>query len=188
MAASPVVRFTKEQYFALERQAETKSEFHDGQIYAMAGGSANHARLGGRMHILLDRRLPETCEAFNSELRIAIEGIDKYTYADCSVVCGTPRYVDGENLANPLVIIEVLSPSTEAYDRGKKFQAYQLIESLREYVLVSQDCRRVEHFSKQDDGTWNLRIASGDGGQLVIERLGVVISLGELYSRTEGIA
>lgn len=188
MATSPVVRFTKEQYFAIERQAETKSEFHDGQIFAMSGGSPNHARLGGRMHILLDTRLPEGCEAFNSELRIAIEDLDKYTYADCSVVCGTPRYINGENLANPLVIVEVLSPSTEAYDRGKKFQAYQLIESLREYILVSQDCRRVEHFSKQGDGTWNLRTSSGNDGRLVIERLGVTITLAELYAKTQGIA
>jgi Uma2 family endonuclease len=175
---------TEAQYLELERSAEIKSEFHDGQMFAMAGGSPNHSLLGNRIGALLDREIPEGCRAFNSELRIRAASAGIYTYPDCSVICGDLEY-SGEQkdvVTNPLLIVEVLSPSTEAYDRGRKFEMYRTIPSFREYLLIHQDRRHVEHYSKQDDGGWILREYSGVDAMLAIPRLNAQISLGELYA------
>ena len=184
MASLPDAPLTEEQYLDLERQAETKSEFHDGRIYAMAGGSLNHALLSAAITALLYRQMPPGCRTVTSDLRIKVAVAGLYTYPDCSVICGEPQYFGDQQdvVLNPLLIVEVLSPSTEGYDRGKKFELYRTIESFREYLLVHQDRRHVEHYSKQDDGSWVLRDHSGVEGLVSIARLGVKISLGELYA------
>ena len=166
----------------IEREAEFKSEFHDGQMYAMACGSANHALLGARIGSLLYYQMPSECRVFSSDLRIKAGAL--YTYADCSVIFGRRHCICDQNdvVVNPLLIVEVLSPSTETHDRGKKFEAYRTIESFREYLLIHQDRRHVEHYSKQDDGSWVLREHSGAEASVTIARLGVQISLGELYA------
>jgi Uma2 family endonuclease len=182
MASWPSPPLTEEEYLLLERRAEAKSEFHDGQMFAMAGGSPNHSLLANRMGAILDRQAPGGCRVFNADLRIHIAAARTYTYADCSVVCGELQFSSEQedNVLNPLLIVEVLFPSTEDYDRGKKFELYRTIESFREYVIVHQDRRRVEHYSKQGDGAWLLREYSGDG-TVDIGCLGVRISLAELY-------
>src|SRR5258708_8259829 len=184
MASLPVPPFTEEEYLRLEREAETKSEFHDGQMFAMAGGSPNHAHLSSRIAAILDRQMPPGCRTFSSDLRIKVAPAGLYTYADCTVICGELQlYGDQEDVVlNPLLIVEVLSPSTEGYDRGKKFELYRTIESFREYLLVHQDRRHVEHYSKQEDGSWLLREHSGEGGSLVIARLNAQILLADLYA------
>src|ERR1035437_495908 len=184
MASLPDAPLTEEQYLDLERQAETKSEFHDGRMYAMAGGSLNHALLSAAITALLYRQMPPGCRTVTSDLRIKVAVAGLYTYPDCSVICGEPQYFGDQQdvVLNPLLIVEVLSPSTEGYDRGKKFELYRTIESFREYLLVHQDRRHVEHYSKQDDGSWVLRDHSGVEGLVSIARLGVKISLGELYA------
>lgn len=188
MASVPVVRLTEEQYLEIERQAETKSEFHDGEMFAMACGTRNHAKLGSRVNALFDTRVPEECSVVGSDMRIRIAATGQQTYADCAVVCGQDEPEEVEDIIeNPILIVEVLSPSTEAYDRGKKFEAYQTIPSLRDYLLVHQDRRRVEHFTKLDDGSWNLRICAGQEGSIVIPRLGVTIGMGELYRKIKGL-
>lgn len=184
MASLPDAPLTEEQYLDLERQAETKSEFHDGRIYAMAGGSLNHALLSAAITALLYRQMPPGCRTVTSDLRIKVAVAGLYTYPDCSVICGEPQYFGDQQdvVLNPLLIVEVLSPSTEGYDRGKKFELYRTIESFREYLLVHQDRRHVEHYSKQDDGSWILREHSGVDGTVAIARLGVQITLAELYA------
>lgn len=176
---------TEEQYLYLERQAQTKSEFHDGQMFAMAGASPNHALLSGGILALLYRQMPPGCRVFSPDLRIKVAAAGLYTYPDCSVICGDLQYSGDQKdvVTNPLLIVEVLSPSTEGYDRGKKFELYRTIESFREYLIVHQDRRHVEHYSKQDDGSWVLREHSGVDGLVAIARLNVQIGLGELYAK-----
>ena len=184
MATLPTSPLTEDQYLAIERAAETKSEFHEGQMFAMSGGSRNHSRLSVRICALFDRLLPGGCDTFNSDMRIKVVAADLYTYPDCSVVCGEPEFIGNRQdvLLNPLLIAEVLSPSTEAYDRGEKFEMYRMMPSFREYLLIRQDRRHVEYYSKQDDGSWLLREYSGAESTFAIARLGVQIALGELYA------
>jgi len=117
-----------------------------------------------------------------SAFKVAASGT--YTYADCGILCGDPKMASDQkdNLLNPVLIVEVLSPSTEAYDRGKKFEMYRTIESFREYLLVHQDRRLVEHYSKQEDGSWVLRDLAGAESNASIPRVGVQFSLAELYA------
>jgi Uma2 family endonuclease len=189
MASLPTSPLTEEQYLAIEREAEFKSEFHDGQMFAMAGGSPNHALLAGNIIGILHRQLPAGCHVFSSDLRIKVGSGRLYTYPDCSVVCGELELFSDQRdvLLNPLLIVEVLSPSTESYDRGKKFELYRTIASFREYLVIHQDRRYVEHHSKQDDGSWLLREHSGEGGSVAVARLGVLISLAELYASATGL-
>jgi Uma2 family endonuclease len=184
MASLPDAPLTEEQYLRIEREADFKSEFHDGRMYAMAGSSPNHSLLSGAILVLLFRQIPPGCRVFSPDLRIKVAPSGLYTYPDCSVICGELQYFGDQKdvITNPLLIVEVLSPSTEAYDRGKKFESYRTIESFREYLLIHQDRRHVEHYSKQDDGSWVLREHSGVEGSVSISRLGVRISLGELYA------
>jgi Uma2 family endonuclease len=184
MATLSDTPLTEEQYLILEREAEFKSEFHDGRMFAMAGGSPNHALLSAKICAALDPQMPKGCRVFSSDLRIKATTVGLYTYADCTVICGELQtFSDKKDVVlNPLLIVEVLSPSTEAYDRGKKFELYRTIESFREYLLIHQDRRRVEHYSRQDDGAWVLREYAGEEASLPIPRLKVRISLAELYA------
>jgi len=184
MASLPTTPLTEEQYLALEEQSSTKSEFHDGQMFAMAGGSPNHSLIASNMVVILHRQVPPGCRTFNSDLRIKVAAARVYTYADCSVLCGEPQFSGSQRdaLLNPLLLVEVLSPATEGYDRGKRFELYRTIESFREYLLVNQDRHRVEHYSKQEDGSWLLREHAGPDAAVVISRLGVRIPLADLYA------
>jgi Uma2 family endonuclease len=184
MASLPNASLTEEQYLHSERQAETKSEFHDGKVFATAGVSFNHALISNNIGALLRSQVQPGCRALNSEMRIKIASAGLYTYADCSVICGAPQYFGDQRdvVLNPLLLVEVLSPSTEAYDRGKKFELYRTIPTLREYLLIHQDRHHVEHYSKQDDSSWLLREYSGLEACLEIGWLSVRIPLGEIYA------
>jgi Uma2 family endonuclease len=184
MASLPDATLTEEQYLRIEREAETRSEFRDGRMVALASGSVNHALLSARIGALLYHQVPPRCRVFSCDLRVKVAASGLYTYADCTVICGKPQTFSDQKdvVTNPLLIVEVLSPSTEGYDRGKKFESYRTIESFREYLLIHQDRRHVEHYSKQDDPSWVLREHSGADATVAIARLGVQISLGELYA------
>jgi Uma2 family endonuclease len=187
MATLPDAPLTEEQYLEIERLAEVKSEFHDGRMFAMSGGSLNHVLLSVRVCSLLDRQMPPGCRVCNSDLRIKVAAAGLYTYPDCSVICGDiETFTDQKDvILNPLLIVEVLSPSTEGYDRGKKFELYRTIPSFREYLVIHQDQRHVEHYSKQDDGSWVLREYAD--GSVAIARLGVQIPLADLYGSAIGL-
>jgi Uma2 family endonuclease len=185
MASLPTTTpLTEEQYLQIERKAETKSEFHDGRMFAMAGGSLNHSLIAASMVALLHRQMPSGCRTFTSDLQIKAAAVGLFTYPDCGVYCGDPQFYGNQTdvILNPLLIVEVLSPSTEGYDRGKKFELYRTIDSFREYLIVHQDRRRVEHYSRQDDGSWLLRDHAGAGDSVVIARLNLQIPLTDLYA------
>lgn len=187
-AAHVLSPLSPEEYLACERRAAFKSEFYEGQMFAMAGASRAHNLLAGAFFAQLYNRLPRTsrCEAYVSDMRVKIPATGLYTYPDVSAAC-PPEFEDahGDTLVNPVVIVEVLSDSTEAYDRGRKFEHYRRLPSLREYLLVSQRERHVDHYVRQDDGTWLLREVAGADAVLTLAALGCELPLAALYERVE---
>lgn len=179
---------TPEEYLALERQAETKSEYLNGEIFAMSGGSFPHNLISGNLVGELRQVLKRSpCRVCPGDQRIHIPATGLYTYPDAVVVCGEPRFEDEEldTLLNPTLIVEVLSPSTEAYDRGKKFEHYRSIDSLAEYLLVSQSEPRVEQFLRQEDGIWLFKAFAGRDARMPLPSLGCEIALAEIYDKVE---
>jgi Uma2 family endonuclease len=182
MASLPITPpITEEEYLCMERAADFKSEYHGGEVFAMSGGSPNHSFIGAQFVFLLSRQTPRGCRVFTSDFRVRIPAGNSYVYPDCGLVCGDPNVSDADNLLNPALVVEVLSPSTESYDRGAKFALYRLVESLREYLVVHQNRRKVEYYSKQDDGSWVLREYEGAESSFTIVRFGITITLAELY-------
>ncbi len=174
---------TEQEYLAFDRAAEERHEYADGEIFAMAGGTAEHALIAGNVYRELSTSLLERpCNVYPADLRIHIPANGRYTYADVSVVCGELVLTDGERdtLENPVVIVEVLSDSTERYDRGDKFEQYQTIPSLRDYLLVSQKKARIEHFRRQPDGSWVIR-AHGPGEHVTLESIGCELAVDRVY-------
>ena len=187
MASNPVSKLTEEQYLAIERAAEFKSEFLDGVMYAMSGGSLRHSDLASNVLAELRAMLRSSeCKAFNSDLRVRVSA-RMYAYPDVSVVCGKPLLADDQQdvLLNPVIIVEVLSPSTEQYDRGMKFQLYRTIESLREYILVDQDKVLIEQYIRQDASTWILRDHHTLQDELKMDSIGVSLPLRLIYDRVD---
>jgi Uma2 family endonuclease len=187
VASHPVTKLTEEQYLALDRAAEVRSEFLDGDMIAMSGGSMRHAQLAVNLLAVLHAALRGgKCQAFGSYFRVRVSS-RMYAYPDVTVVCGKPALADQRQdiLLNPTVIVEVLSPSTEHYDRGVKFQHYRGIESLKDYILVDQNQVRIEHYTRGDVGTWTLRDYQGPEAVLVIESVGVSLPLDRIYERVE---
>src|SRR5919206_4091804 len=155
MSSLPSYYLSPEEYLAIERKAEYKSEYFDGVVYAMAGGSERHNLIAANIIIALGVQLRDRpCRVYPSDLKVRVPNSRKFFYPDVSVVCGETQFADEERdvVLNPIVVVEVLSESTAAFDRGKKFQSYQQIESLQEYLLVSQDEFVVEHFLRQEGG------------------------------------
>src|SRR6476661_5007696 len=150
MPAPPTSHYTSDQYLALEREAEYRSELVNGQIYSMSGASREHNLITTNLSREISTQLRgKPCETYSSDMRVKISPTGMYTYPDVTVACGEPRFEDDhvDTLLNPTVIVEVLSPSTEAYDRGEKFAHYRKLDTLSDYVLISQDKARVEHFA-----------------------------------------
>ncbi len=154
----PSRRFTYAEYLAYERDAAMKHEYDDGEIYAMAGGSRRHNALASRVSAALEAARKPGCVAFQSDQRVRVLATGKATYPDASMVCGPiegdPADPGGPTITNPTLIVEVLSPSTEQDDRGDKWQHFQLLPSLQEYVLVSQSQARVERYRRLAGGGW----------------------------------
>src|SRR5258707_10979191 len=186
MSAQPLPRMTPEQYLAMERAAEFKSEYFEGQVYAMAGGTIPHAHVIANVTIALGQGLRGgPCFVLSSDARLRVSPEGLYTYPDVMVVCGEVKYADNQKdtLLNPKLIVEVLSKSTEANDRGFKFAQYRKLESLRGYVLVSQREPRVETFDRQADGRWVLSESVGMDAACRIESLDCQILLSDIYDR-----
>ena len=178
-------RYSADEYLELERRAETKSEFHDGQIYAMTGASREHNLVNVNISRELSQQLKgRPCEAYAADMRVKAAESRSYHYPDFTVVGGSPVFEDDhlDTLLNPTLVIEVLSPSTESYDRGGKFASYRKIESLREYVLVSQDAPRIERFQRTAEG-WVLTEAEGLDATLPLDAIGCTLSLREVYEK-----
>ena len=178
--------YSPEDYFELENEAEYRSEYFRGEIFAMAGGTPNHNRLMLNFANLLNTAFKgRSCEAFASDLRVQIDKEKHYTYPDVTAICGEIVFAENrkDTVCNPVLIAEILSDSTKDYDRGSKFTAYRNIESLRDYVLIEQNRVHIEHFSKENDGTWRLREYFNSEDMLILESLGVGVPICEIYSR-----
>ena len=175
-------------YLHIERQATYRSEYYAGEMFAMAGGSPRHSRIKTNILTQLNLRLQnQPCTPYDSDLRIRIPETSLYTYPDASVICGELEFDDDQKdtVVNPTLIVEVLSPSTEAYDRGMKFDQYRRIASLREYVLVAQDSPRIERFLRNEDGTWNMAIVQGLEESIRLDSIGVTLPLAEVFLKVD---
>jgi len=174
--------YTLAEYLALEAASDTRHEYLNGEIFAMAGGTPEHGALAANVIRLLGTALLDRpCVVYTSDVRIRVLATGLNTYPDVSVTCGAierdPQ--DASTIVNPVVLVEVLSDSTEAYDRGEKFAHYRRIPSLRDYLLVSQHEARIEHYRRNDDGTWTLRdVASSETVRLSI---GCELPVGAVY-------
>ncbi|MDQ5824117.1 MAG: Uma2 family endonuclease [Chloroflexota bacterium] len=188
LAAEPY--YSPEQYLAIEREAQSRNEYVNGVIYAMSGASREHNLITGNVFAEIRAQFRgRPCEAYVGDMRVKVSSTGMYTYPDVVAVCGEPVFDDEhvDTLTNPTMIVEVLSPSTEGYDRGEKFAHYRRLETLRDYVLVAQDKVRVEHFVRLDDTSrqWVLTEISEPDGTLHLASIGCNLSLRDIYDRVE---
>ena len=185
---NPVRHLTAEEYLTVERAAEFKSEFFGGEMFAMAGGSPMHSLIATNLAREIGNQLKgRPCVPFNSNLRLKVLATGLYTYPDLSVVCGPLEFADEQEdtIVNPTLLAEVLSNSTEGYDRGKKFEHYRQIPALRGYLLVSQKEPRIEQFLRGSDGEWRLREAAGLEAQLELPCLQITLPLAEVFANVK---
>ena len=184
MEAAEKKKYTQGEYLEIERKALDKSEYYQGDVFAMSGASWNHNIISGNFLAVLHQQLKgKSCRPFSSDLRIHIPLSTLYTYPDLVVVCGTPEFLDNEfdTLLNPTFIAEVLSASTMDYDRGKKFQFYRSIPTLKEYWTISSLEYHLEKYVKNNDNTWTFSETINPIDQLLIATLQVTVPLAELY-------
>jgi Uma2 family endonuclease len=187
MTAQPKPFITEEMYLEQERRSIAKHEYYNGAIYAMAGASEQHnliaLNIAAALHALLRGR---TCRTYPSDMRVKVMRTGLNTYPDFSIVCGQSQFTDTtrrDTLINPTVIIEILSPSTERYDRGMKFQHYRTINSLQEYILVSQDKLQIERFVRQENNEWVFSEAIGIEATLPISSIQGMLALRDVYEQ-----
>jgi Uma2 family endonuclease len=188
MTAQPKHYITEEEYLAYERSSTTRHEYYAGVIYAMAGGTEPHNLIAGNAYASLHNQLRrKPCRVYQSDMRVKIARTSLQTYPDVVVICGQPQFADSvrDTVINPIALIEVLSPSTERYDRGMKFQHYRMIDSLRDYILIAQDQHHIEHYVRQGDDTWVLREATGTEAQIYIQSIECMLRLEDVYEKVE---
>jgi Uma2 family endonuclease len=179
---------TPEQYLEIEAKAERKSEYYRGEMFLMAGANSDHNLIVVNLGALFRHEFRERpCNVYTSEMRVRISNTGLYTYPDGILVCDERQWADQSRttLLNPTVIIEVLSDSTEAYDRGDKFWHYRQIASLREYILVSQKAFRIDQFIRQPDGEFKLRSYDSIDATLEVPAVGCSIAFKDIYFKTE---
>lgn len=180
--------WTPEQYLERERQAEGKSEYFSGEIFAMAGASRAHNLItGNAVREFGNQMKGRPCETYPSDMRVRVNATGLYTYPDVSVVCGEPEFLDrsGDVLLNPRVVVEVLSESTEAYDRGEKFAHYRHVEALQDYILIAQEKVSVEHYARQPGDQCLLTVYTELSDSLALPSLDCHLPLSELYDRVQ---
>ena len=188
MSTQPVTYLTPEQYLDIESKAEFRSEYINGEMFAMSGATPNHARIvlntARRLTEQLDGR---PCEAFGGDLRLYSAKYNSFTYPDALVTCGPHRFLDSrrDTLTDATVIVEVLSPSTKNYDRGEKFLFYRSLPSFSEYLLLSQDTIRAEHYVRQPDNSWLFREFTGPADEIELKSIGCRLQIQSLYKRVE---
>jgi len=188
MTAQPNAYISVEDYLFAERERSEKHEYYAGRIYAMSGASARHNRIAGSAYAALYAQLRHRdCNIYPSDMRVKVLETGLYTYPDITIVCGHEQFDDkkDDTLLNPTVIIEVLSPSTEKYDRGRKFLNYRTILSLREYILISQDGYHVERYMRQSNNTWVFSEATGKEGVLELTTVQCTLALEAVYEKIQ---
>lgn len=188
MSAQPERTLSVAEYLAFERGQTNKHEYFEGEIFLQAGASIAHNLICANIIAALRPQLRgSSCRIYPSDIRIKIPQRQHYVYADVSIICGPPLLdsADPETVRNPKVIVEVLSPSTEQYDRGRKFQAYRRIAGLEEYVLVAQESVRVEHFVRQTATMWTMTEYSDLAATLTLPSLQVLLPVRAIYEELE---
>jgi Uma2 family endonuclease len=186
MAALPKQFISVADYLAGERISQVKHEYFAGQVFAMAGASERHnlaaMNVGASLHSQLRKR---SCTVYPSDMRVKISATGLYTYPDVIVVCGTPRFEDNhrDTLLNPTLVVEVLSPSTESYDRGKKFQHYRTVDSISEVLLIAQNVVHVEHYVRQPGERWVLTEADQLDAVLRLPSIQCDLALADIYEK-----
>lgn len=186
MSAVPKTLMSAEDYLAFERQSEFRHEFYLGEIFQMSGASREHNLIVFNLASQIGSQLRgKNCEGYANDMRVFTPITGLYTYPDVVVVCGEPEFSDNEfdTLLNPIVLIEVLSPSTADYDRGKKFWHYQSIEHLREYMLIAQDEVKIEHLIKLSNGRWDVREYDLPDTEIELSSIGISLTLSEIYEK-----
>ncbi len=184
MTAVPQSQMTPAEYLAFERASDERHEYLDGEVRLLPGSTPKHSIIEGSTSACLHAQLRSSpCLIFVVNLRLKVSDTGLYTYPDISIVCGDPQFEDGDSLLNPTVLIEVLSPSTESYDRGKKFQQYRTLESLQEYVLIGQDSPRIERYTRQPDNQWLLADAVGLDASIELVSIGCALALADVYEK-----
>jgi len=184
LTTAPPRHYSPAEYLAQEETADFRSEYHNGEIIPMTGGSLNHNRISGNLFALLKIALRGTAaNAFIGDLRLSIPAHNRYTYPDILVIQGSPQFLNDrtDTVLNPILIFEVLSKSTQDYDRGDKFLFYRSIPSLQEYILIDQYRIHLEQFSKLDDRNWNYRPYGPDESALSLTTLGLALPIAEIY-------
>lgn len=188
MATVTATYVTPEEYLARERKADTRSEYLNGQIFAMAGGTPEHALLALNLAAELRQALKESpCRVYSSDLRLGVATSGLYTYPDVTVVCGDLVFADDrkDTVTNPVLLAEVLSDSTKDYDRGEKFQHYRTLASLQEYLTVAQDTVHVEQYTRQPTGQWLLTECNDPSLALQLSSLGIEIKVADIYAKVK---
>jgi Uma2 family endonuclease len=188
MSSQTQQHYTPEEYLALERQAQCKSEYYAGEIFAMAGTSRWHNLIVTNVLRELSLQLKgRPCTTYPSDMRVKVSPTGLYTYPDVTVVCGEAQFEDNQQdtLLNPTLIVEVLSESTEAYDRGGKFAPYRKLASLMEYVLITQTKPHIEHYVRQSDNRWLLAEADSLQDTLYLPSIDCHLALAEVYDKVD---
>jgi Uma2 family endonuclease len=188
MTTETVTRVTPDEYLAAERLSDYRSEYLDGGVYPMTGGSVNHNQITINLILELGTQLRATpCRVHATDLKVRLPDSRKFFYPDVMVICGELQYHDRRRdiILNPDLVIEVLSPSTEAFDRGAKFHAYQAIESLKEYVLIAQDSPVIEQFVRNGDRKWTYRAAEGLESSLTLPSIECTLNLSAVYDKVD---
>jgi len=188
MSTRPVTRLTPEQYLEIERKAEFRSEYIDGEMFAMAGGTPNHAWIVVNAASRLTEQLRgRPCGARTGDMRLHSVKYQMFTYPDIVVTCGPNQLLDGrrDTLTDATLIVEVLSPATKNYDRGEKFLFYRSLPSFAEYLLLAQDRVRAEHHVRQPNGSWLFSEFTEPADEIELPSIGCRLGLGSLYERVE---
>ncbi|MBI4749443.1 MAG: Uma2 family endonuclease [Acidobacteria bacterium] len=189
MSSHPKHFYTLEEYFALERVGNSRYEYWDGDIVCMSGGSEAYGRITGNVHAELHAQLKKSaCTPFNTEIPIKTPLLPPYRYPDASVACGTPNFekIFGiDVLTNPVLVVEVLSPYTEAVDRKEKFEAYKAIETVREYLLIAQNAPLITHYVKQENHEWKRFDTADLTATLTLKAIGGTLAVSDVYAGVE---
>jgi Uma2 family endonuclease len=188
MSSQPKTFITPEEYLAIERKAEYKSEYFNGEMFAMSGASERHVSIvANLMYLLVGQLRGRPCKAYASDMRVRVSPTGLYTYPDVVVVCGQAQFADDQKdtLLNPTLIVEVLSESTKDYDRGGKFEHYRSLASLNEYVLIAQAKHHVEHFVRQPDNRWLLSETNRLEDTIHLSSIDCDLALVEVYDKVE---
>lgn len=186
MATQALPFISPDEYLALDRAAECRSEYVDGQMYAMSGGTRRHAAIISNLNIAVGSQLGEACQVFSSDLRLHVEKTNAFFYPDLLVACGAARADDLKDIIDtPRVLIEVASKSSANYDRGVKFSHYRTIPSLNDYLIVDQFQLLVEHYSRQPDNAWRFREYNSMTDAIELPSIGARLNLADVYRRVE---